>query len=384
MKRSVFLAMLALIAPLVAAQQQDDTTRERLADGEFGYEFEPTGTVMLYRFDVFRSPDSLVTIEIVATDMIPGPSASLGTAAALPEVGGEPFVVPLTTLRQLVENLDRYASVPGPGAPQRTQLEINAEGDVTMGIQRTIGWPIAVLLVLLVLALAGVTVLYGRARRDRRGRLVLVEARKAAIASREAERLRIARDLHDGPVQQLHGLRLRMRPGFAPDRPEGADEAGEEIQSVVDEVRAIAENLRPPALGPFGLAAALEALGAKVAMQHPHVTVIVDVERQEGYAQGDEPEDVQLALYRVAQEAMNNAVEHAEPSILILRYRSKPAPALEITNDGSAFEWPSDLGALRAQGRFGLVGIAERIELIGGRLHVLSRPGGGIRLRVTL
>ena len=384
MKRRVVLAMLALIAPLVAAQQQDGPARERLAAGQFGFEFEPAGTVMLYRFDVFRSADSLVTVEIVATDMIPGPSASPSTAASLPEIGGEPFVVPLTTLRRLVDNLDQYVAVPGPGIPKRTQLGINAEGDVTMGIQRTMGWPVAVLLVLLVLAVASTATLYVRARRDRRGRLVLVEARKAAIASREAERLRIARDLHDGPVQQLHGLRLRMRPGFAPRRPDGTDEAGEEIQSVVDEVRAIAENLRPPALGPFGLAAALEALGDKVATQHPHVTVIVDIERHEGYAQGDEPEDVQLALYRVAQEAMNNAVEHAEPSILILRYRSEPAPALEITNDGAAFEWPSDLGLLRAQGRFGLVGIAERIELIGGRLNVLSRPGGGVRLRVTL
>jgi signal transduction histidine kinase len=146
----------------------------------------------------------------------------------------------------------------------------------------------------------------------------------------------------------------------------------------VQEVRAIAENLRPPALGPFGIAAALETLAERIGEQHPYVTVIADVE-----AGGVEPEgDVPLALFRIAQEALNNAVEHADPSVIVLRYR--PAPLhLEVTDDGSGFAWPRDLGALRRDGHFGILGIAERVELIGGKLSVTPGPRGGTRLRVT-
>ena len=78
---------------------------------------------------------------------------------------------------------------------------------------------------------------------------------------------------------------------------------------------------------------------------------------------------------------MSNAVQHANPDIVILRYRPSPLH-LEVTDDGSGFALPPDLGVLRRNGHFGVVGIAERVALIGGRMSVVSGPGGGTRLSV--
>ena len=369
-------------SPRLPGEVVGETPRESLAEGEVGFRDRSTGTVFFYEFEVVRNRDSLVTVAIGVASVEPGPTVSAEEATYLPKAGGERLVLPLSALQRLVANLESYSSVPSASFPKTTAVGITESGEVVMGIQRTVGWPTAVLGLLLALALGSAALLYARSKKDRRARHVLLEAQRAAVASREAERLRIARELHDGPVQQLHGLRLRMRQ--EPAVRAGERDPGVEIQEVVDEVRAISEDLRPPALGPFGLAAALEAMGHRASRQHPHVTVIADVESDDSRGLARPEEEVQLALFRIAQEAMNNALEHANPSVIVLRYRPLPARQLEVTNDGRDFAWPADLGTLREGGHFGLVGIAERVELIGGRLEVLAREGGGTRMRVTL
>ena len=371
------LPLLVLLAagPAVA-QEPPDTLRTLLADGEIGLRTGATGALTLYRYEVYQAPDSIITVQLQKEEIQIGAGATLTAQQAAEASNDAPFVIPLNTLRLLLSNVDEYENVPNSVPLKNLEMGIEADGRVVFGIRRSMQGELLLLIVVLVGSLGVAGVFFAQSRRERRARLVLLEAQRAATASREAERLRIARDLHDGPVQQLHGLRLRLNTGAGPSDREAF--AADEVQSVVQEVRTIAENLRPPSLGPFGVAAALETLAERVGEQHPHVTVIADVEPG-----GVEPEgDVPLALFRIAQEAMNNAVEHAEPSVLVLRYRSVPLH-LEITDDGVGFAWPRDLGALRRAGHFGVVGIAERVELIGGKLEVSAGPGGGTRLRVT-
>lgn len=365
--------VLALGIGTVAAQDARlPPSIETLGNGEVGYHSDRSGTIMIYRFDVYRTPDSLVSVALEAQEMEIG-SRSGSLSAIAPEVGGEPLVIPLRALRRLSASLERFDGM--GNRPPNLELGYD-ENEVTFGMRRVVTWP-AVWMAggFLVLALSSVFFLI-RARRDRQARIVLAEAQRAAMESREAERLRIARDLHDGPLQELHGLQLRLR--SVPGAP-GAT-AAVDIQSVVDEVRAISDDLRPPALGPFGLGAALEGIVDRAGASNPHVTFIADLEEEParlGDAEG-------LMLFRIAQEAINNALEHADPSVIVVRFRSRPRPALEVTNDGQQFGGPIDLGALRRKGHFGLVGIAERVELMRGRLKLEPGPHGGTRLSVVV
>ena len=278
MKALALLLAAAIAGSAAAAQPSPALERERLARGEFGYRSRQADAVLLYRYEIYRAPDSLVTVEIAAAEMPLGAGFSPATERVLPRVEDKPFVLPLSALRLLMSNIDRYDGVPADPVSEQLEVGIGEDGQVVFGMRRSVEGSLALLLALLVAAVGVAGVFYARSKRERQARLVLLEAQRAAVASREAERLRIARELHDGPVQQLHGIQLRIHaiPGTSDGQASSYVAAGE-LQEVVNEVRAIAEDLRPPALGPFGIAAALQTLAARVGEQHPHVTVIADI-----------------------------------------------------------------------------------------------------------
>ena len=213
---------------------------------------------------------------------------------------------------------------------------------------------------------------------ERAQREALMESRRRLADSREEERLRIARDLHDGPVQDLHALRMRLtleRYNDAPSR--GSDEGYEEevtaeMQHVINTLRAISEQLRPPALGPFGLAAALRAHAARFQRFHAAVTVEMDLDDDAQHL----PEQVRLVFFRIAQESMNNAVKHGNPSRIDVAFRmSGERVLLSICDDGKGFHVPDELNALAIEGHYGLLGMSERAGSIGAELDVKSAPG---------
>jgi signal transduction histidine kinase len=211
------------------------------------------------------------------------------------------------------------------------------------------------------------------------------EARTIVAAQDRAvleERQRLARDLHDSVTQSLYSVALHAE---AATRLLATGDVGtattyladlrDTAQEALEEMRLLIFELRPPVLEQVGLAAALQArLSAVEGRANLQTELIV-----EGVI--DLPSRVEQALYRIAQEALNNALKHARSRcILVSLRRIESQVILEITDDGIGF----DPAAVRETGGLGLQGIAERVTQLDGRLGVCSRPGGGTRLQVEV
>ena len=202
-------------------------------------------------------------------------------------------------------------------------------------------------------------------------------ASSAALAAQEEERARVARDLHDEVNQSLTGLLLRLEATRKNAPPELAAELAETralANRAMQELLTLARQLRPTALDDLGLKAALDS----------HVT---QLGRQTGIetsfaAEGSlatVPQDVQIVAYRVAQEALSNAVRHSGARHLDVRLRrDAEALELEVVDDGRGFSFEE-----AAQG-LGLGGMRERALLVNGTLETESRPANGTRIRLRV
>ncbi|OZC01452.1 hypothetical protein BSZ36_17395 [Rubricoccus marinus] len=193
--------------------------------------------------------------------------------------------------------------------------------------------------------------------------------------SREAERASLARELHDGPLQQLS---LLARSDF-----ESAPELRERLRSVAKEVRSVAAALRPPALDRFGLGPALEDLAARWETAPTPLAVRV---RAEGLNLSTGAE---LAVYRVAQEALTNAAKHGQAQTAwVFVQCTADAAELIIRDDGVGIDERFSTGApdrLVREGHFGLAGMAERASALSGSLAVGRGPGrSGTEVRLTI
>lgn len=210
----------------------------------------------------------------------------------------------------------------------------------------------------------------------------LAETQARLAEGREAERLHLARELHDGPVQDLYALshELERITSARPDGGAGLDVFRETLQGVARTLRDICVELRPPLLSDFGLDTALGSYVARFLTLHPGLEVELDL-----MPHGPElPERHQLALFRICQEALNNAVQHAAARRVHIRYEADAEQiVLKVEDDGRGFQVPERFIEFGRRGHLGLLGAMERAEAIGGTLEVRSRPGGGTLLRVV-
>ena len=201
------------------------------------------------------------------------------------------------------------------------------------------------------------------------------------ITVQEAERRRLAADMHDGISQRLLSLAFHLdaaadaltgTPQFAAQQLERAREL---VDLTLDEARAAIFDLRPPVLDDLGLADGLASLARSI----PSVAVTVDAD------EFPLPEHVEIALYRIAQEALQNVVKHSGAARAELELRSEHGAArMRVTDDGTGFARagvPSSDGD--APG-YGLRSMAERAELVGGRLELRSSPGRGTTVSVRV
>lgn len=221
----------------------------------------------------------------------------------------------------------------------------------------------------------------GRARE----RSSLKVQQQIALAREQAvreERQRIARDLHDSVIQALYsvtlhgqGARLLLASGDVGLVAEALRSLQETAQEALDELRLLIFDLRPPLLDQVGLVAAIKARLTAVEGRSDLQTSLV----AEGV--GALPSFVEQELYRIAQEALNNALRHAHAKEITLYFKQTADRLLiEISDDGGGF----DPAAARERGGVGLVGIAERVSRLGGRLELQSAPGRGTQLRVEV
>ena len=240
------------------------------------------------------------------------------------------------------------------------------------------------LLALLVLLGAGGWLLAVRARRAAARH---EELTRQALGASDAERRRIAATLHDGVVQQLVAASY-IAAGQA-QRAAGAS-GGEKLAADLDAVasavrdgiaglRSLLVDIYPPSLHTAGLASALRDLtgtASGAAGPVPDIDADIDAELADSG-----PEQEQEAMFRIAQEAVRNAVRHGHAGHLTLRLAAGPgAPALEVADDGDGFD-AAALAAEGIEGHFGLRLMAEAARHGGGWLGVRSAPGAGTLVR---
>ncbi len=209
----------------------------------------------------------------------------------------------------------------------------------------------------------------------------------AVTEGQEAEQARLARELHDGPVQDLialgHGAemvqRLLSRDEVAEARSLLDDFRGAERETL-EELRRVIGALRPSYLEDLGFIPALEML---VRQADERTSAQVQLER-EGSGRRHAAA-VELAAYRIAQEALNNAVQHAEAQNVIVHVRAtSEGLVLSVSDDGVGFDLPSRPDVLTQAGHFGMMGMRERATLLGGSFHIETAPGEGARVIVQL
>ncbi len=199
------------------------------------------------------------------------------------------------------------------------------------------------------------------------------------IEVQEKERRRLAREIHDGISQRIVSLSFHLSaaaaalatdPGFAAEQIVAARALA---AATLDETRLAIVGLRPSVLDDLGLPASLESL-ARSLPGHDIELFLDDCEL---------PDHLETTLYRIAQEALQNVVKHAEARRVRLRLlRRQSDVLLELADDGKGFD-PGGVSDSQ-QTTYGLTGMRERAELVGARLQVRSAPGEGTVVRVLV
>jgi signal transduction histidine kinase len=197
----------------------------------------------------------------------------------------------------------------------------------------------------------------------------------ALLEGQELERTRLARELHDETGQALASILLGLKTLERDVGEEPLAAIRELVDSALGDVRRLTVELRPPALDDFGLAAALERL-AGVVKDRSELDVDVNVSLHDASL----PREHETALYRIVQEAVTNIVKHAEARhVSVVVAGGATSVRAVIEDDGKGFR----LRDVR-EGAFGLTGMRERAQLLGGRLDVESAPGSGTTIVAEL
>jgi two-component system sensor histidine kinase DegS len=213
----------------------------------------------------------------------------------------------------------------------------------------------------------------------------LSEVKKQLVAGRERERLYLAQELHDEPLQELYGVLYQLEDltnfTSGDEGHSGVQEAQSAINRIINRLRSICVELRPPTLAHFGLEGAIRELADRYRTEHPEIHLHLEL-RQDGILL---PEQVRLTLYRILQQALNNVHRHAQASEVSIRVKSLPdLMILEVEDNGKGFSVPPRWVSFVREGHLGLAGAAERAEIVNGTFQVISAPDNGTLVRVSM
>lgn len=203
--------------------------------------------------------------------------------------------------------------------------------------------------------------------------------------SQEEERKRIARELHDDTVQSLIaiGQRIELIKGTLDDPIEARTRLNElrtMVTGAIASVRQFSRDLRPLALEDLGLVAAMQYLVNQLAQSEG-----IDVDfTVEGTPDGL-PADMEVAIYRILQEALNNVKKHAHATeVTVLAQFTNKQIALTVEDNGRGFTVPASITDFATSGSFGVMGLQERAQLFGGNIEVESQPDEGTLVRLVM
>jgi signal transduction histidine kinase len=205
------------------------------------------------------------------------------------------------------------------------------------------------------------------------------------LKNREQERQEIARELHDGPIQLLSAMLFNIQSIKEAESNTmlklDLDQVAFNLRNVVRELREMMNELRPPAIIQFGFAKSARMYALDFRKKHPEIQLDLRLFEDDKLL----PKTVCLALFRIFQEGLNNIVKHASASHIRVRFsKNGKQVELEIRDNGQGFQLPPDLVKQIQINHFGLAGIKERADAIGGVLTISSEPGIGTSIMLVV
>jgi PAS domain S-box-containing protein len=219
---------------------------------------------------------------------------------------------------------------------------------------------------------------------QKRLELEMAELNSRLQNSMELERLRLAQELHDNPMQSLYSAIYRieeLRGAADPKLKDALGDVKQHIQNVLQDLRATAKELRPPTIFNFGLENAIRSHANDILEKHPNLNIYLSLAHDRQIL----PEKVRLALFRIFQQSLANVIRHSKATEVHVRFSFDAEEAhLEITDNGRGFEVPSNWIDFVRQGHYGLAGATERANTLGGIFKVQSKPGTSTTIQVTI
>ncbi|MBN1219656.1 MAG: ATP-binding cassette domain-containing protein [Anaerolineae bacterium] len=214
----------------------------------------------------------------------------------------------------------------------------------------------------------------------------LQAAQRRLMTEREEERKRLARELHDQLIQDLLGINYQLEEIEADHdlQPEFAQELGEICDSIrlfVDDLRRICSNLRPPTIDNLGLGVALQSY-TRDWTDRTGIDLTLDLDTNLGRL----PEAIELSIFRIIQEGLSNVRKHARATTveISLKHTSPRTLMISIADNGTGLAEDFDLSILSARGHYGLLGLSERVALLGGRLKLQNQADGGLLIQAEI
>lgn len=216
--------------------------------------------------------------------------------------------------------------------------------------------------------------------------IALRAANMRIMSEREEERKIIAREIHDQTIQDL--LTFNFRIEQMEEEHSGkklTDELSyirEGIRRIIIELRNLCSDLRPPTIDSLGLASALRSLIREWSARNQSLEIAADID--EGLGRFSEP--IELSIFRIVQEGLNNIAKHSDANSvqLIIRRTSNSSVELRITDDGKGINNDVNFEDLSSQQHYGLIGISERVALLGGTFNIRSPKQGGVELHIEI
>ena len=195
----------------------------------------------------------------------------------------------------------------------------------------------------------------------------LGELQRRLLQGREQERLGIAQELHDGPLQDLMDVTYQIHEIAELESGSNTREKLNELQVTVNQlsrsIRMICGELRPPTLAPFGLGKTITSHAIQFEESHPEIKIKLNL-MDDGQALS---EPVRIVLFRIYQAALNNILRHAQASRVSIQFKLNEKQAiLRIQDNGQGFILPAHWITLARQGHLGIVGARERANEVGG------------------
>lgn len=224
-----------------------------------------------------------------------------------------------------------------------------------------------------------------RLEAEQRENAIRMTAQERLMETIESERIKIAREIHDGPIQSLVSILFAIQSVNETIHDSAFYTAitpvTESVQNTINELRQVVNELRPPTLVRFGLVRAIHSYCEDLMSKNGELQFSFEMPEESPPL----PEKMSVTLFRIFQEALHNVIRHSNARRVRVNLAIQPGQlVMEVEDDGRGFDFSGDFDAFTEDQHFGLAGMKERVEAVGGNLLVSTEPVRGTRIKVTV